>query len=164
MIIGVLSDSHGHVPLVKKATSLFKSQGVEAVLHAGDIGSMEVLEAIVQGLGGGVPVYAVLGNMDKIHLMRPSPYPTIHVRGRFLTLSLDGKSIALLHGDQESQLKDAVQCGRFDFVFTGHTHVAKQEHEGKTRWINPGAIHRAAQPSVAVVDLHSGQVRFLNLV
>ena len=36
MKIGVFSDSHDNVPMVKKAVELFNNEGVELVIHAGD--------------------------------------------------------------------------------------------------------------------------------
>ena len=36
MIIGLLSDTHDHIPNIRKAINRFKEENVELVLHAGD--------------------------------------------------------------------------------------------------------------------------------
>ena len=55
-LIGVVSDTHGLVrPCLLEALS-----GVEMIIHAGDVGGHEVLEA----LRACAPVVAVRGNMD----------------------------------------------------------------------------------------------------
>ncbi len=56
MKIGVISDNHGHMH--PKVYDLF--QGVDHILHAGDIGS----EEIIISLEAMAPVQAVWGNID----------------------------------------------------------------------------------------------------
>src|SRR5215213_2768441 len=56
MLAGVISDTHGYFD--ERVTRHF--EGVDVILHAGDIGSSEVLER----LGRIAPVFAVLGNND----------------------------------------------------------------------------------------------------
>ena len=42
MRIGVLSDTHGHVENTLTAVRMLESLEVEAVLHCGDIGSVQI--------------------------------------------------------------------------------------------------------------------------
>ena len=55
-LIGVVADTHGHL----RAEVVRALKGVDLIIHAGDIGKPEVLEA----LGRIAPVRAVRGNMD----------------------------------------------------------------------------------------------------
>jgi len=57
LTIGVISDTHGLV----RPEALAALRGVNRILHAGDVGSPEVLEA----LSAIAPVTAVRGNNDK---------------------------------------------------------------------------------------------------
>ena len=57
VIIGVIADTHGH--LDSRVQRVFSD--VEMILHAGDIGSLSV----VQQLERIAPVVAVRGNMDR---------------------------------------------------------------------------------------------------
>jgi uncharacterized protein len=56
-LIGVISDTHGLV----RPEALDALRGVNLILHAGDVGSSEVLEALKVL----APVVAVRGNNDK---------------------------------------------------------------------------------------------------
>jgi len=56
-VIGVISDTHG----LLRPEAVVALRGVELILHAGDLGSPEVLDA----LKGIAPVVAVRGNNDK---------------------------------------------------------------------------------------------------
>ena len=61
MKIGVLSDSHDNVPMVKKAVELFNSEGVELVIHAGDF----IAPFVVAAMGDlKCRVVGVFGNND----------------------------------------------------------------------------------------------------
>ena len=53
---GVIADTHGYLP----PTVLDSFRNVDVILHAGDVGSSEILNALAQV----APVVAVRGNMD----------------------------------------------------------------------------------------------------
>src|SRR5262245_36024786 len=57
MKVGVISDTHGWV----RPEALAALQGTELIVHAGDVGAPEVLDA----LRGLAPVVAVRGNNDR---------------------------------------------------------------------------------------------------
>ena len=68
IIVGVLSDTHGHLyPRVREML-----EGVDHIIHAGDIGSAEVLT----GLKAIAPVTAVRGNCDLEAWARSLPAPS----------------------------------------------------------------------------------------
>ena len=56
MIIGVISDTHGLFD--QSIVSIF--EGVDAIIHAGDIGKLEVIDRLEEI----APVFAVEGNND----------------------------------------------------------------------------------------------------
>lgn len=161
MKIGILSDTHGNIPATANAAHLFKTSGVEAVLHCGDIGSSEVLAelaGILQPLD--VPVYAVLGNVD-VYSADWKFFPTnlgVHLLGRFGDLELGGRAIALLHSDDRSRFHKIITSGDYDFVFSGHSHEVHDHTVGSTRCINPGTAGRGSPNTCAVLDLASGML------
>src|SRR5690554_5419639 len=71
-------------------------------------------------------------------------------------LQVAGKRIAVLHGDDSRLMRQLLESQRYDYLLHGHTHVADDRMEGRTRIINPGALHRAAPKSVALLDPASG--------
>lgn len=160
MKIGLLSDTHGDAARTIRAASLLKSHGVEAVIHCGDIGSQRVLTELAGAFEPPkIPVYAVDGNVD----CEDYTGAGIELCGEFADLTLGGKRIAIAHGHDALRLHQAIASGNFDYVFTGHTHAREDRHEGRTRIINPGAVHRAAIPGVAVLDTETGALARLDL-
>lgn len=160
MKIGILSDTHAMVGRTRELAELLLAEKVEAVLHCGDIGSETILHQLTAIFGpSGIPVHAVLGNVDY------DDYPDVGVtmHGRFADLKLGGRRIAVIHGDDYRGLQEAASSGRYDFVFTGHTHQRDDRTVGRTRVINPGAVQRTLEPGGAVLDLKSGALRYVSL-
>ncbi len=50
---------------------------------------------------------------------------------------------------------------KHDYLLQGHTHVRHDERIGKTRVINPGALHRAREKTVALLDTATDRLVFL---
>ena len=63
MIIGVLSDTHGTIH--PRLVPLFHAEGVDLILHAGDVCTPEVLDE----LSAYAPVRVALGNNDRPGVM-----------------------------------------------------------------------------------------------
>jgi len=144
MRIGLVSDTHGYFdPQLARALA-----GSEAIVHAGDVGSGEVLE----GLSQIAPVHAVRGNVDV-----GAEWPLS------LTLSLGGVAIHVLHlltvaqSDLEawgsparssSDLPAAAHRLRHAFdpsvevVVFGHSHSPCLVQLGGVLWVNPGSAGR----------------------
>ncbi|HEX7379006.1 MAG TPA: YfcE family phosphodiesterase [Pirellulales bacterium] len=150
MRIGVVSDTHGHVPYTWEAVRMLESLEVEAVIHCGDIGSTEIVSLFSHW-----PTHFVLGNVDDDHdglaaAIRAAG-KTCH--GRFGQIELVGKKIAFLHGDDSALLREVSTNGQWDVVCHGHTHIARKEWLGGTLVLNPGALYRATPHSIACLEL-----------
>ena len=165
MRIGILSDTHGNIRRTALAAERLRARGVAAVLHCGDIGSADVLRQLAAAFGADdVAIHAVRGNVDLYDPELESfSFGAVTLHGEAADLRLAGKRVAVIHGDDGMRLREAIGCGDYDYVFTGHTHAAEDRMAGRTRVINPGAIHRAEHPGCAVLDLASGQLEFLRL-
>ncbi len=145
MRIGLISDTHGvwHPAI----PDLF--HGVEAILHAGDVGSPTIL----QRLESVAPLYAVRGNCDS--------WPLISSLPRSRTVELKNVRIGLLHGDQfgGEAIEEAVVAFFKDdpvhVVVHGHTHVPCEKKVGSVVVINPGALAPPLNPgrTVAVLEV-----------
>jgi putative phosphoesterase len=157
--IAVLSDSHSRYENVAKALRLLEGHGVELILHCGDIDDAETVWLFPGN------THFVFGNCDH---ERASMRQAIHGIGGTLHepwghLELAGKDIAFLHGDDQELQRDLERSEAFDYLFHGHTHVAADRRAGRTRVINPGALHRARPKTFIVLDLASGEVESLAL-
>lgn len=152
MLIGICSDSHGRHEAVAKALEIFRRQGVDVIVHCGDVGGREVFEVLA-----GNPVHFVWGNTDfpdatllatvkDLELPVPPSPP--------LRLELNGKRIAVFHGHEKGFSRAHLDL-EVDYVFCGHSHQRKDERLGKVRRINPGALFRVATKTVATLDLET---------
>lgn len=149
-LIGVVSDTHGHVAYTRQAVQMLAAFDVETVLHCGDIGGTEIIPLFADW-----ETHFVFGNVDwdAVELEQAIKSAGQHCHGRFGRLQLGSRQIAIVHGDDESALATAVRGGEFDLICTGHTHVARQYRQGNTLVLNPGALYRAQPHTLAVVDL-----------
>jgi len=150
MQIGVVADTHGHREFTMNAVRMLSSLGVDQVIHCGDVGSAELLE-----LFGQWPLHVVRGNVDRDAQLKASAaeLSTCTYHGDFGELALVDHRIAFLHGDDQSRLESTIESGDWDLVCHGHTHVARRERVGTIFVLNPGAVYRARQQSIAVVQL-----------
>jgi putative phosphoesterase len=166
MKVGILSDTHGNLPIVGGTAQKLKDEKVRAVFHCGDIGGFDVLTklaSVFQPLD--IPVYAVLGNVDTYSnewKFLPSNQG-IHVLGRFGEIDISGKKIALLHSDDARRFSEAVNSGSYDYIFTGHSHAVHDYKEGSTRCINPGTAGRGAPDTCAVLDLKRDKLTIIEI-
>ncbi len=143
MRIGLISDTHGR--LRNEVFALF--EGVERILHAGDIGPLDLLTE----LEAVAPVTAVWGNTDRLDVRQ-------HVSER-VRLELAGRTLVLLHGHQlgsprPESLREA--CPDADIIVYGHTHRPLVAEHGGALIVNPGSAGAARfglAPSVALLVL-----------
>ena len=128
--IGLISDTHGWLhPFIHEAFA-----GCDLIVHAGDIGRVEVLDELETI----APVAAVKGNIDGGDL-------------RFLPLErveeVGGKRIAVLHiaGSPKSPrpaARNLLRKERPDVIVVGHSHIPVVSKVSGAIWINPGAAGR----------------------
>ena len=136
-LVGILSDTHG-----KLDHRIFDAfEGVEWILHAGDIGGPDILWKL-EGLA---PVTAVLGNVDT-----PIPGYNLGTIGR---VRLAGTLEALVT-HQCAGVAEVPEDVRL--VACGHTHVPSIDDRHGVLFVNPGAARRPAKDigrSVALVRI-----------
>jgi uncharacterized protein len=139
MLIGLIADTHGYLdPRV-----LLALQGVDLILHAGDVGS----EHVLVGLACIAPVTAVAGNNDGqlAHLGLPLR----------VELDLEGVKVHLVH-----RLMDATPGPDARAVVYGHSHKALIAEREGVLWVNPGAAGRVGfhrDVTMALLRLESGR-------
>jgi putative phosphoesterase len=136
-LIGVISDTHGH--LRDEVPAALK--GVDLIVHAGDIGKPEVLEA----LGKIAPVHAVRGNMDG-HWSFGLPESEVVEIGDFL--------LYVLHDIFRLDI-DPAEAG-FAAVINGHTHTPAVEKRKGVLYLNPGSAASFRSPATVALLRISG--------
>ena len=120
-IIGVISDTHGL--LRPEATAAL--QGVDHILHAGDVGGPEIIDALARI----APVTAVRGNVDTGPWARALPETEV--------VELGGVMIYMLHDLGRLDLKPAAAGMRA--VVYGHSHQPEIEEKDGVLYFNPGS-------------------------
>jgi putative phosphoesterase len=153
MRIAILSDTHSRHATVETALKMIEERGVELILHCGDIDDADTVWLFPGN------THFVFGNCDS---ERTSLRQAIHGIGGTLhepfgKLELAGKRIAFIHGDDNKLLERLESSGQFDYLFYGHTHLAREHRTGPTRVINPGALHRARPKTFIILNLKTGQ-------
>jgi hypothetical protein len=117
----VISDTHG----LLRAEALEALAGSQLIIHAGDIGSPDILTR----LSAIAPVEAVRGNVDTQPWAREIPETkVVEVQGRLLYVLHDRKQLDL----------DPRAAG-FAAVISGHSHVPKNETVKGVLYFNPGS-------------------------
>jgi putative phosphoesterase len=120
-ILGLISDTHGL--LRKEAVAALR--GSDLILHAGDVGGTEILEA----LGAIAPVVAVRGNVDTGEWGQGLPLVEIIQAGSVM--------IYMLHILNNLQINPLV--AGMHIVVSGHSHIPGQAEKGGVTYINPGS-------------------------
>ena len=160
MIVGILSDSHDRYETMATAVKMLVANGAEFLVHCGDVGSEAMLDLLT-----GTPAAFVWGNtdFDRLGLQRYAENLGIKCLGNMGELELDGKKFVVLHGDDERTKQRILSEQRHDYLLQGHTHVKLDHRVGKIRCVNPGALHRAREKTVALLNTQSDHLMFLSL-
>jgi putative phosphoesterase len=121
MRIGVLSDTHG----LLRPEVLPALEGVDHILHAGDVGDPAILAA----LRTVAPFTAIRGNIDRTGLC--AALPAIEL------VELAGTSFYMLHDVKQLDLDPA--AAGIAVVVSGHSHKPLIEHRRGVLYLNPGS-------------------------
>jgi putative phosphoesterase len=142
-IIGVVSDTHGMFR--PEVSSILK--GVDMIVHAGDIGSVDVLKSLETI----APVTAVSGNTD----------------GGILTTLLNDTETFEFHSFKFHLLHDLSHLSidpatsGIQLVISGHSHLPEVRKANGVIYLNPGSAgpKRLNKPiSLAKVTVSSGRL------
>ena len=136
-LIGIISDTHGLV----RPQALEALKDVDMILHAGDIGSQDVLDT----LNDIAPVVAVRGNNDKADWARSLP--------DWEVVEVGGVSIYMLHDVKAIDISPS--GAGFQVVVSGHSHQPAVAEQRGVLYVNPGSAgpRRFTLP-VSLAHLH----------
>ncbi len=152
-LIGLVSDTHGLVrPELHAAL-----EGVELILHAGDVGGDDVLDELATI----APVQAVFGNTDAPGRPRLAQY---------IVRTVGGVRIHVSHGHELGSPTPARLLAAYpaDVLVFGHTHRPLIARADGRLVVNPGAAGPRrfdVQPSIALLSIEdeSADVRIVTL-
>ena len=158
MIIGILSDTHDRPAAMAAGLAALTAAGSEFYLHCGDIGSEPCIDLLA-----GLPAAFVFGNndYDQGSLSRYAASIGVACHHALADLTLAGKRFAMIHGDDFRLKQRLIDAQEHDYLLQGHTHLKDDRRVGRTRLINPGALYRAREKTVATLDIERDEVRFI---
>ena len=164
--IGLVSDTHYPDRCTELPSSLFSAlEGVELILHAGDVGDLVVLDQ----LGAVAPVVGVHGNDDSEESRSSLPYKTVIAAG--------GMRIFLWHSHYEDRQQEFASRQEDEFLpklqrsadlanaagasiaVFGHWHIPLVREVDGVTIINPGAVAsgnevtRQLHQTVAILEI-----------
>ena len=147
MKIGTISDTHlkeVSQQLIDMYDQYFS--GVDMIVHAGDLVSMEIVDFL-----GQKPLHVVQGNMDNRDIRERFPKKEVIVA--------DGFRLGLIHGwgspfGMERRIRS--QFNDVDAIIFGHTHRPTNRRDKGVLFFNPGTASGVAVSgphSIGILDL-----------
>ena len=148
--IGLISDTHG----LLREEALQALRGSDLIIHAGDVGDSNILEALRKL----APVVAVRGNVDTAEWAKSLPETAVVEAGAV--------NIYVLHDANALDLDP--RAAGFQIVVSGHSHKPGQIERKGVMYVNPGSAgpRRFSLPiTVARLDLgvRPWSVEFIDL-
>lgn len=155
MKVCIVSDSHDRADALAQAVGEARDQGVEAVIHCGDlIGAQTILPALAHGL----PVHLIHGNnvgdTQSLHRQMHKSEGRLTYHGADGRIELGGRKVFVVHFDDYGY---AMACtGDWELVCCGHSHQADVREvtsvKGSQTWlVNPGTVAGLAAPATWVL-------------
>lgn len=144
MRIGLIADTHN----LLRPEALAALQGVDHLIHAGDIGGSHILEQLQRI----APLSVVRGNNDQESWADDIP--------EYLTLSFGTVTLHVLHDLKQLEVDPAAQG--IDVVIAGHSHKPLHEERNGVLYLNPGSAgpRRFKLPiGVGLLHIEGRQVR-----
>lgn len=160
MRLGILSDTHDELDRTRQAIELLRAEGADSLIHCGDLASPEVVEVLAA-----LPSWFVFGNHDADVVPRLRAAASkcgVNCLGWRGSVAMAGKRVAVTHGHMSSDVRH-VLASEPDYLLSGHSHIAADEVVDGVRRINPGALSWADEFTVAVLEVASGELRFLRV-
>jgi len=136
--VAIISDTHSDID--ESVIEFVKT--CDIAIHAGDIGNMDVLNAMEPKLSH---VIAVSGNNDKPYMWEVRDWNVVKNLPETLQLQLPGGTLTIEHGHEHDMMKpchDALRNTHKDsrMIVYGHTHKQIIDDSNQSIWVvNPGA-------------------------
>lgn len=165
--MGIISDTHDNVEVVRRAGALFRERGVGLVIHAGDWVAPFMAARLRRAVGEGVRIVGVWGNNEgeRVHFVRVAAEHGVEVMGDAFSMALDGLRVGVYHGTSQLLLDAMVRSGMFDVVVYGHTHRVDVRVVGDVLVVNPGEACGCVtgKSTVALLDTATRKVEVVEV-
>jgi putative phosphoesterase len=146
MKIGILSDSHSKIDYTNQAVELLKQNGVQYLIHAGDLCHEENLQLLKKSE---LTYVSVFGNNDN-HLTNLSQKYNLFQEPYYFKIK--NYKFKLMH-------LPYYLSPDTDIIIFGHTHIFEHQYKNKTLFINPGEVCAREKPisECAILEIKQNQ-------
>jgi predicted phosphodiesterase len=160
MRLGIIANTFNATDTVARAAELLLDCGAEMIVHCGDVGGRGVLDVL-----GRYDAAFIWGerDRDRMELLRHAQRLDLPCYGILGSLELDGKRVALCHGDDAALKKRLLDEQQHEYLLIGHPTTRGDQRMGATRVICPGSLQTEGERTVALLDLLSDELQFLSL-
>lgn len=153
MKFAIVSDTHDNEANFNKAIKWLNNEGIELVLHCGDICNQATIDGAVKKFKG--TIQWVRGNGD-YHLDSLPETMELELGGNPST-GLRAKKVFFNHYPDVA--KSMAESGKYDLVFYGHTHKPWVQEVGACLLTNPGELAgQRYKPTFALYDTKTGKL------
>jgi putative phosphoesterase len=157
-LIGVISDSHDHLPNLRHALEQMIQRDVTTVIHCGDL--IAPFVTVELATFDALQVHTVFGNNDGDRFLHAKlaaeAAPNVTHHGESGVLELEGHRLAFCH--YEDGARGLARRRGCEAAFYGHTHLHCTERDDELLALNPGELlGMKVAPSFCLYDLQTKQ-------
>ncbi|KPJ61867.1 MAG: hypothetical protein AMS15_05640 [Planctomycetes bacterium DG_23] len=148
MKVGILADSHDNLPMIRRALHIFRQEGAECVIHAGDFIAPFAVKELLKFPG---PLYGIFGNNDGEKEGIRKIWPEVKIGPA--VFEIGGKNILLVHSKDDASEEEIDKADVFIYAHSHKPEVIPDD----TLVINPGECGGwlSGKSTVVVLDLES---------
>lgn len=164
MKIAIISDTHDNLKNLIKALALIEKEKASALIHCGDVTSINTLKFILNNFKH--QIYLALGNGDDksifFDFLNKNKNLNLNIFENFGEFMINDLKFGISHFLEET--KKEILNNNFDFAFYGHTHKPWEERIKKTIVLNPGNLAGIFyRPTFAIFDTKTLKFRLIIL-
>ena len=145
MMIGVLSDSHDNIWVLRRGVEKLIRRCVKVFIHLGDIVAPFTLKALKDA--GVRRLVAIYGNNcgERLGLLSTAKKLGFEIHVPPYRVEIGGAKILLVHGWGSAEntvnlVEGFALSGRYDVVMYGHTHKPDVRTVARSLLLNPGEV------------------------
>jgi len=161
LLVGIVGDTHNNLKNISKICEIFNDEGVDLVIHTGDITLPKSLLAFKKL---NCKLIAVFGNNDigdKKDLLKASKEFNCDMYDEPFFFNLKNKNICVVH---HPELINEDLLEKSDVIFHGHTHRYRNEKINNTLIFNSGecAGFLKEKNQIGIINIDSLQPKTMN--
>jgi hypothetical protein len=163
MKVGIIADSHDNLPMIRRALDIFRQEGAECLIHAGDFIAPFAVKELLKFPGR---VYGVFGNNDGEKEGIRKIWPEVTTGPA--VFEIGGKKILVVHSKDDASEEEIAKADVFIYAHSHRPEVTRRptaEGPRPTIVINPGECGGwlSGKSTAVVLDLETMDGKIVEL-